>query len=101
MPVRPGTVAVLAVLLGTTAYDSFSAMPQWRNFVDANAGAVPLGAVAIRTAGLLVFAAAVGITFHLAARGHRRRGPCDAARTASWPTRSAAAGIRWDWPTPR
>jgi hypothetical protein len=68
MPVRPGTVAVLAVLLGSTAFDSFSAMPQWRNFVDANADAVPLGAVAIRTAGLLVFAAVVGITFHLAAR---------------------------------
>jgi hypothetical protein len=68
MPVRPGTVAVLAVLLGSTAFDSFSAMPQWRNFVDAHAGAVPLGAVAIRTVGLLLFAAAVGITFHLAAR---------------------------------
>jgi hypothetical protein len=56
------------VLLGSTAFDSFSAMPQWRNFVDANAHGVPLGAVAIRTVGLLVFAAVVGITFHLAAR---------------------------------
>ena len=34
LPVRPGTVTVLAVLLGSTAFDSFSAMPQWRNFVD-------------------------------------------------------------------
>ena len=34
LPVRPGTVAVLAVLLGSTAFDSFSAMPQWRDFVD-------------------------------------------------------------------
>ena len=34
LPVRPGTVAVLAVLLGSTAFDSFSATPQWRNFVD-------------------------------------------------------------------
>ena len=68
MPVRPGTVAVLAVLLGSTAFDSFSAMPQWRNFVDAHADAMPLGAVAIRTAGLLVFAAVVGATFWLAAR---------------------------------
>jgi hypothetical protein len=68
MPVRPGTVAVLAVLLGSTAFDSFSAMPQWRNFVDAHADGVPLGAVAIRTAGLLVFAAVVGTTFWLAAR---------------------------------
>nr|WP_244892647.1 hypothetical protein [Mycobacterium asiaticum] len=27
MPVRPGLVAVLAVLLGSTAFDSFSATP--------------------------------------------------------------------------
>ena len=33
LPVRSGTVAVLAVLLGSTAFDSFSTMPQWRNFV--------------------------------------------------------------------
>jgi hypothetical protein len=68
MPVRPGTVAVLAVLLGSTAFDSFSAMPQWRNFVDAHADSMPFGAVAIRTAGLLCFAAVVGTTFWLAAR---------------------------------
>ena len=34
LPIRPGTVTVLAVLLGSTAFDSFSAMPVWRNFVD-------------------------------------------------------------------
>jgi hypothetical protein len=68
MPVRPGTVAVLAVLLGSTAFDSFSAMPQWRNFVDAHADSMPFGAVAICTAGLLCFAAVVGTTFWLAAR---------------------------------
>jgi hypothetical protein len=68
MPVRPGTVAVLAVLLGSTAFDSFSAMPQWRNFVDAHADGLPLGAVVIRTVGLLVFASVVSATFHLAAR---------------------------------
>lgn len=68
MPVRPGTLAVLAVLLGSTAFDSFSAMPQWRNFVDAHAGSVPFGGVGIRSIGLLVFAAAVGATFWLAAR---------------------------------
>jgi hypothetical protein len=68
LPVRPGTVTVLAVLLGSTAFDGFSAMPQWRNFVDAHADSVPLGAVAIRTAGLVVFAAVVATTFSLAAR---------------------------------
>jgi hypothetical protein len=59
---------VLAVLLGSTAFDSFSAMPQWRNFVDAHAGSVPFGGVGIRSVGLLVFAAVVGATFWLAAR---------------------------------
>ena len=41
LPVRPGTVAVLAVLLGSTAFDSFSAMPHWRSFVDDHTGSVP------------------------------------------------------------
>ena len=68
MPVRAGTLAVLAVLLGSTAFDSFSAMPQWRNFVDAHAVGVPLGGVLIRSVGLLVFVAVVGATFWLAAR---------------------------------
>jgi hypothetical protein len=68
MPVRSGTLAVLAVLLGSTAFDSFSAMPQWRNFVDAQADSLPFGAVAIRSVGLLVFVAVVGTTFWLAAR---------------------------------
>jgi hypothetical protein len=68
MPVRPGTVAVLAVLLGSTAFDSFSAMPQWRGFVDdvsAGSGAV---AVLVRTGALATFAAVVGLTFWLAAQ---------------------------------
>ncbi|BBX89365.1 hypothetical protein H5U98_30375 [Mycolicibacterium boenickei] len=67
VPVRPGLVAVLSVLLGSTAFDSFSAMPQWRNFVDAHSGS-PLGACLIRTAGLLVFAATVAVTFWAATR---------------------------------
>lgn len=67
VPVRPGLVAVLSVLLGSTAFDSFSAMPQWRNFVDAHSGS-PLGGCLIRTAGLLVFAATVAVTFWAATR---------------------------------
>ncbi|MGV0743271.1 hypothetical protein [Mycolicibacterium sp. XJ870] len=67
LPVRSGVVAVLAVLLGSTAFDSFSAMPQWRNFVDANSGSA-LGATLIRTTGLLVFVATVALTFWAAAR---------------------------------
>jgi len=68
MPVRAGTVAVLAVLLGSTAFDGFSALPEWRNFVDAHAASVPLGRVGIHTVALLVFASVVGSTFWLAAR---------------------------------
>jgi hypothetical protein len=65
LPVRPGTVAVMAVLLGSTAFDSFSAMPWWRNFVDDTAGST-LTATLIKSAGLLLFVSVVGVTFWLA-----------------------------------
>lgn len=73
MPVRPGSVAVLAVLLGSTAFDSFSAAPAFRNFVDQRAASVPLlseawAASLLRTIALIVFAAVVGVTFWAAAR---------------------------------
>lgn len=73
LPVRPGVVAVLAVLLGSTAFDSFSSSPTWRNFADGlsrSAHAVPttLMSSALRTAGLLVFISVVGLSFSLAAR---------------------------------
>ena len=67
LPVRPGVIAVLAVLLGSTAFDSFSAMPQWRNFVDAHASSVA-GASAIRSVGLLCFVVVVAGTFTAAAQ---------------------------------
>jgi hypothetical protein len=67
LPVRPGIIAVLSVLLGSTAFDSFSARPQWRTFVDATAGS-GVTATLIDTAGLLVFAFVVAATFWLAAR---------------------------------
>jgi hypothetical protein len=67
LPVRPGTVAVLSVLLGSTAFDSFSARPQWRTFVDETAGSAAT-ATLINIAGLLIFAGVVAGTFWLAAR---------------------------------
>jgi hypothetical protein len=67
LPVRPGMVTVLAVLLGSTAFDSFSAMPIWRNFVDRHTDSVA-AATLLRTAGLLVFVTVVVVTFWLAAR---------------------------------
>jgi hypothetical protein len=73
MPVRPGTVAVMAVLLGSTAFDSFSQSKGFRNFVDRNAGAVPLvgdsgGGSLLRTVVLVAFVVVVGVTFSGAAR---------------------------------
>lgn len=71
--VRPGLVTVLAVLLGSTAFDSFSATPGWRNFADAVSAdmswlSFSVAHSLVRTVGLLVFAGVVGITFWLAAR---------------------------------
>ena len=66
LPIRPGTVSVLAVLLGSTAFDSFSAMPAWRNFVDAHTSSA-WDASGYKTVGLLVFVLTVGVSFSLAA----------------------------------
>ncbi|MCH9729381.1 MAG: hypothetical protein K0U84_06860 [Actinomycetia bacterium] len=73
MPVRAGTVAVMAVLLGSTAFDSFSQSSTFRNFLDNTASAVPLvgdhgGATILRTAVLVLFVVVVGVTFSGAAR---------------------------------
>ena len=73
LPIRPGVVAVLAVLLGSTAFDSFSSSVTWRNFADRLAKAVhdvpvTLSLSALRTIGLLVFVAVVATTFSLASR---------------------------------
>ncbi len=73
LPVHPGVVSMLAVLLGSTAFDSYSASPTWRNFADQlsrSAHDVPatLSSSALRTAGLLIFVSVIALTFSLAAR---------------------------------
>jgi hypothetical protein len=73
LPLRPGVVAILAVLLGSTAFDSFSSSVTWRNFADRLAKAIHVVPVTVssstlRTIGLLVFIAVVATTFSLAAR---------------------------------
>ena len=73
LPIRPGVVVVLAVLLGSTAFDSFSSSTTWRNFADGLARTVHSVPVAVsssvlRTAGLLAFVAVVATTFSMAAR---------------------------------
>ncbi len=67
LPIRPGTVTMLAVLLGSTAFDSFSAMPGWRNFVDRQTDSATT-ATLMKTVALLVFVAVVAVTFWGAAR---------------------------------
>lgn len=72
LPVRPGVVMLLAVLLGSTAFDSFSSSPTWRGFADRLTrdfgGSPTVASSALRTLGLLVFIAVVAVTFSLAAR---------------------------------
>ncbi|WP_102417632.1 hypothetical protein [Mycobacterium sp. 4858] len=72
LPVRPGVVVLLAVLLGSTAFDSFSSSPTWRGFADGlsrGMGLTPtLSSSVLRTAGLIVFISVVAVTFSLAAR---------------------------------
>jgi len=85
LPVRAGTVAVLAVLLGSTAFDSFSASPGWRGFVDEHTHSA-VAATLLRTAGLLVFAGVVAGTFWLAARA---TGGVDAQRRRELPGQMA------------
>lgn len=72
LPVRPGVVVLLAVLLGSTAFDSFSSTPTWRGFADRLSRALglapTLSSSLLRTVGLIVFISVVAVTFSLAAR---------------------------------
>jgi hypothetical protein len=61
---EPGLVAVVAVLLGSTAYDSFSRSVWW---IQATAGSGVVPPVVRETAVLLGFVALVGLTFSFAA----------------------------------
>jgi hypothetical protein len=72
LPVRPGVVVTLAVLLGSTAFDSFSSSPTWRGFADGISRgfgvASTLSSSVLRTIGLIVFITVVAVSFSLAAR---------------------------------
>ncbi|MCV7381776.1 hypothetical protein BST11_22040 [Mycobacterium alsense] len=75
LPVRPGVVVTLAVLLGSTAFDSYSSSATWRNFADGISRGLGLGPTLstlsssiLRTVGLIVFVSVVAVTFSLAAR---------------------------------
>lgn len=75
LPIRPGVVVTLAVLLGSTAFDSYSSSPTWRGFADriSHGFGLPstlssLSSAVLRTGGLIVFISVVAVTFSLAAR---------------------------------
>jgi hypothetical protein len=90
LPVRPGVVVVLAVLLGSTAFDGFSSSPTWRGFADrlshALGPAPTLSSSLLRTVGLIVFISVVAVTFSLAARA---TGGVDRAQRRALPGRMA------------
>ncbi|WP_415975884.1 hypothetical protein [Rhodococcus sp. 077-4] len=63
LPVQRGTVAVMAMLLGSTAFDSLAQTPIWKNLVR-DAG----DPVVARTLGIVACVSVVGGIFALAAR---------------------------------
>jgi len=63
LPVRPGLVAVVAVLFGSTAFDSYKDSLTWVNLVDRITSHPEL----FNTFALVVFCAVVGVTFTIAA----------------------------------
>jgi hypothetical protein len=64
LPARPGLMAAVAVLLGSTMYDSVSASPWWARLVQGSA----FGPTAAGTVGLLATITVVYATFALAVR---------------------------------
>jgi hypothetical protein len=60
---RPGLVATVAVLFGSTAFDSYKDTVRWVSFVQAHTHHTEL----FNTAALLAFCAVIGVTFTLAA----------------------------------
>lgn len=84
-PVLPGSVAVVAVLLGSTAFDSASQIPAWRNLVD-DMTSSPVGAAGWRTGGLLILICFVGISFWYASRA---TGGVDARQRSKLPGKLA------------
>ena len=61
---RPGLVAVVAVLFGSTAFDSYKDTPRWLTFVDDLGGNVQV----LNTLALLGFCVIIGLSFTIATR---------------------------------
>ena len=61
---RPGLVAIVAVLFGSTAFDSFKDSARWVRFLGDVGGSTEL----VNTIALFAFCAAVGVSFTIATR---------------------------------
>jgi hypothetical protein len=61
---RPGLVAVVAVLFGSTAYDSYKDSLRWVNFVDG----LSINTELVNTTALIGFCLVVGVMFTIASR---------------------------------
>ncbi|MBF6398957.1 hypothetical protein IU438_24580 [Nocardia cyriacigeorgica] len=85
-PALLGSVAVAATLLGSTAFDSFSMFPGWRDLLIEVGGDSTLVTTVLRTAGLLVFILVVWAVFELATRA---TGGLSRAQRARLPIRLA------------
>ena len=59
VPVRPGLVGVVAVLFGSTAFDSFKDSNRWLRFTQSSS----IGSTWLDLGALLTFCAVVGVTF--------------------------------------
>jgi hypothetical protein len=62
VPVRPGLVGVVAVLFGSTAFDSFKDSGTWLRFLQST----PMNPELVNTATLLLFCVVVGVSFAVA-----------------------------------
>jgi hypothetical protein len=83
---RPGLVAVVAVLFGSTAYDSYKDTLRWVNFVQGLAVSTEV----VNFCALVAFCLVIGVSFTLAAMSTGVEGP---VRRTSLPARLAHSVI--------
>jgi hypothetical protein len=86
-PVRPGLVAVVAVLFGSTAFDSFKDSTRWLQFVQ---DSDTVSAYVLNNLGLVGFCVGVGLVFAL---GCMLTGLGDDLRRRELPDRLAHSGV--------
>ena len=93
----PGLVGVVAVLFGSTAFDSFKDSSPWVKFVQSTSITADL----LDNLALLAFCVGVGVIFAIGTHDDGRRGAAYAARRCptSSRTRSCRSSSATSWPT--